>query len=80
MTSAIDADVLRIARSRYPRAYISGTGGPWGIVRFAESSRPAVVIFATEHQARQAAKDVGDAMIERFSTPIPENCPDLYPD
>jgi hypothetical protein len=76
--SQIDSDTIRKIRSRYPTAYISGTGGPWGIVRNVNDSHPLVIIFPTEAEARAAARDLG--AIEKFSTPIPENCPDLYPD
>jgi hypothetical protein len=76
----IDRNAAAIARERYPRAYLSGVGGPFGVVRLQYSGdRPAIVFCRTETEARNLAREI-EGIVEKFSCPIPDNVPDLYPD
>jgi hypothetical protein len=76
----IIASAAAIARERYPRAYLSGNGGPFAVVRLQYSGDRAAIVFCpTESEARNLARVIG-GMFEKFSCPIPDNCPDPYPD
>jgi hypothetical protein len=71
MASEIQPDAIRCARAWYPKADISGSGGPWAVVRFNYGTRPAIVFFPSHAEASAFGAMTGDRLVE-FRTPIPK--------
>lgn len=73
MAGEINPGAIAFVRSHWPNADISGTGGPWAILRLPHSlhlNRPSVIFFPSQAEARAEGAKTGDRVIE-CATPVP---------
>jgi hypothetical protein len=67
MPCEIQPGCVSYVRAVWPNADISGTGGPFAVLRFPNverPDRPAVIFFATKAEALDAGVTTGDRVIE----------------
>lgn len=68
----IDSTAAMLARQRFPKSYLSGSGGPWCVIRdLGYGSRVSIIFFESETEARLIAEQTG-GRLECFRLKVPK--------
>jgi hypothetical protein len=63
MAAELSPETIRVARTLYPDAYLSGSGDRWAVLRFLQPGRASLVFFPTKEEALGLGAKTGDRVV-----------------